>query len=226
MCAGGKASPSLGSDGSGYGLLRRFGHTVTPLAPAIVQIKTDTAPIRSLKGIKVNAEVSLFLEEKPVRQEKGEVLFAEYGLSGPPVLQLSRIASTASGPMAVCLNFLPELSPDELYRRLCERKKELSYLTLENFLSGILQKRLGQTLLKYAGAAPLGRSAGVLTDEELRALARAIQSFSLEVRGTLSFSGAQVTAGGIRCEEFTLSLIHILMTRASTASAERRLKIF
>lgn len=203
VCAGGKASPSLGSDGSGYALLRRFGHTDTPLAPAIVQIKTDTSPIRALKGIKVNAEAAVLLNGKPLRREKGEVLFTEYGLSGPPILQLSRIASTEKGPLAVRLNFLPELAQDELYRRLCIRKKELFYLTLENFLSGILQKRLGQTLLKYAGVLPLGRSAGTLTDQELRTLARAIQCFSLEVRGTLSFSGAQVTAGGIRCGEFT-----------------------
>ena len=84
VCAGGKASASLSSDGDGYPLLTGLGHTLTRLFPAIVQLRTDTAPIRPLKGIKTVARVTACAGRRS-RVETGEVLFTEYGLSGPPV---------------------------------------------------------------------------------------------------------------------------------------------
>ena len=84
VATGGKAAPNLGSKGVGYEILESFGHKVTELSPSLVQIKTETDVVKKLKGIKLNANVSL-----GNFKEYGEVLFTEYGLSGPAVFSLS-----------------------------------------------------------------------------------------------------------------------------------------
>ena len=43
VCTGGKAAKNFGTDGAGFELLKKFGHTVTPLYPSLVQLKTERA---------------------------------------------------------------------------------------------------------------------------------------------------------------------------------------
>ena len=86
IACGGKASPHLGSDGSGYSLLTAFGHSLTPLTPAITALKTDTTYVKQLKGIKTDANVIVFVANKKEYSTSGDVLFAAYGLSGPRII--------------------------------------------------------------------------------------------------------------------------------------------
>jgi predicted Rossmann fold flavoprotein len=85
ICTGGKAAKNFGSDGNGYALAEKFGHSVTALYPSLVQLKTDTAHIKTLKGIKVNDGVLRYGEESI----RGDILFTEYGVSGDAVFRLS-----------------------------------------------------------------------------------------------------------------------------------------
>ena len=199
VCAGGKASPSLSSDGAGYPLLTRLGHTVTRLDPAIVQLRTDTAAIRPLKGIKVIAKVTARAGET-TRCETGEVLFADYGLSGPPILQVSRLLSAEGGRIA--LNFIPDWEPHRVQEELEKRFQTLSRRTVDQYLIGLFPKRLGECLLKAVGIGPFSKKVSELTREDRRALARVIGCFELHCRGAHSWQSAQVTAGGIRTREF------------------------
>ena len=200
VCAGGKASASLSSDGAGYPLLTRLGHTVTKLYPAIVQLRTDTAPIRPLKGIKTIARVTASTAGK-IRVETGEVLFTEYGLSGPPVLQVSRLLSAAGGGR-VSLDLIPDWSQKQLLDELEKRFQTLAGRTIDQYLVGLLHKRLGESMLKTAGIVPFSRTVSSLTAKERKALCRVIRSFELECHGAHSWQSAQVTAGGIRTKEF------------------------
>ena len=104
VATGGKAGASLGSDGSGYNLLKGLGHSITDLKPSLVQIKTETDFVKKLKGIKVNASVTL-----GNKTETGEVLFADYGISGPPVFSLS---SYIGDNKFIYLDIMPEYSLD------------------------------------------------------------------------------------------------------------------
>lgn len=198
LASGGKASPKLGSDGGGYVLAKGLGHTITNLYPALVQVKTDNTYTKSLQGMKIIAHAEFFADKKLQKSADGEILFTEYGLSGPPVFDLSRLASTMENAEIV-LDIMPEYSEEQLRKMLTERK--CVQKTLENYLIGMLPKKLGHVLLKACGTAPLSRSCNDLSAEEIAQLAEKIKKWRFKVRGTMSWGNAQVTAGGVDVSE-------------------------
>ncbi|MBQ5929281.1 MAG: NAD(P)/FAD-dependent oxidoreductase, partial [Clostridia bacterium] len=88
VATGGKASKNFGTDGNGYLLIKSFGHTVTPLYPSLVQIKTEVKDIKTLKGIRVYSKIQAYLGAKKLAEETGDVIFADYGVSGDAVFRL------------------------------------------------------------------------------------------------------------------------------------------
>lgn len=204
VTAGGKASPHLGSDGSGYGLLEQFGHKCSPLYPAITQIKTDTQWVRQLKGIKCDAAVSIFLDGRLYQTQTGQLLFAEYGLSGPPVFQMARAVSTHPDKRAqIQIDFMPEYTVQQLHTRIRSviAQPFTQPLRLELLLAPLLHKRIGQVLIKSCGLS-LQMPATDLTDKQITQIAQAIKAFTLTATGVNGFSNAQVTAGGIQTDSF------------------------
>lgn len=206
VAAGGAAAPSLGGSGDGYALLTALGHARTPLFPTIVQLKTDTTFVRAVKGLRAEGTVSLWLEGERLAAETGEILFTDYGLSGPAVMQISRFAGDwerrRQGTMEARLDLLPESAEESLLPELWERRRILGDRLLEDFLTGLLQRRIGQTVLRAAGIGPLSRRAESLTDGELEDVARTLKGWRLPVTGTAGFGGAQATAGGIATDGF------------------------
>lgn len=194
IATGGKAGSTLGSDGSGYELLKTFGHSITRLSPSLVQIKTDTELVRKLKGIKVQSNVTI-----GDRTEKGELLFTDYGISGPPVFSLS---SYLENNNEVIIDLMPEYTSTQLYEMLCARCTYLYDVPLEDFFVGMINKRVGQAVLKRAGVAPLSRLSQSLTEAEIKSLTEEIKGLKLKITGTASWNQAQVTKGGASVTEF------------------------
>lgn len=214
LAAGGKSSPNLGSDGSGFSLLQTAGHTMTPLYPALVQMKTETEAIRSLKGIKFDGEASLWCESKCLQKEQGEILFTEDGLSGLPIFGLSVQAGEhwrqshhkKATPLIIQLNFLPEMTQEECLTELIMRASYLANRELNAYFTGLLNKRIGLAVLKKANVLPLTRTCDTLSPEELKKLVRMCQCFSLCALGNRPFAQAQATAGGALLQEFDETL--------------------
>lgn len=203
VCTGGAAAPALGGGVEGYTLLTDLGHTRTPLFPSIVQLRTDTTFVRAMKGLRVDGTVTL-TTDKGQRSDTGEVLFTEYGLSGPAVMQISRLAGDwerqKKGKAIVSLDLFPDMDK----KALCEILKKrlaLSDTTLENFLTGLLHKRIGQTALRAAGFG-LQESPRFLQEADLHRLAELLKCWQFVVIGTKGFAGAQVTAGGLDVKDF------------------------
>ncbi len=191
LATGGAAAPSLGGSAEGYTLATALGHRKTPLFPSIVQVKTDTAFIKAMKGLRTDATVSFVLNGKPICRHTDELLFTEYGISGPAVMQISRAVGDwerrKNGLMEAVIDLLPTLSEEELAARLAARPAR----TAEDFLTGLLHKRIGQTVCRATGLS--------LSDNvtDYRRLAKTIKQFTVKVLGTQGLGGAQVTAGGI-----------------------------
>ena len=200
ICTGGMAAPKTGSNGSGYALLEKFGHTKTPVFPAIVQLTTEISPIKALKGIKLDCTVSA-VTSKGLRAEFGELLFTEYGISGPPVLQLGRFASDFKDG-AVHIDLLPEISYKELESILVSRRDSIGELPMASVFMGILHSRLGETVARGVLSDPARRFIKELGADEITSLVKQVKDFSLKVTGSLSWDNAQITAGGIDTSEF------------------------
>ncbi|MBQ9859318.1 MAG: aminoacetone oxidase family FAD-binding enzyme [Clostridia bacterium] len=200
VAVGGAAAPALGGSADGYRLLTDLGCKKTPLFPSIVQLRTATDYVRAVKGIRVDGRISLRLDGKELATRTGEILFTDYGLSGPAVMGLSRYAADwerqKKGNLTAHLDLLPDWDKDSLCARIAQRGK-LRGRTLEDLLTGLLHKRVGQTVLRVAEVLPLTRPTDTLTAQECERVATVIKNWSLAVTGTQGFGGAQVTAGGI-----------------------------
>ncbi|MDD2568780.1 MAG: NAD(P)/FAD-dependent oxidoreductase [Clostridia bacterium] len=207
LATGGLAAPKLGGSAQAYELALQLGHTNTPLFPALVQIKTENTFTKPLKGIKANAKASVWQNNALLAEHHGEILFTEYGVSGPPIFDLSRLISehytqNRKPVLTLALDLMPEYREETLTEMLNARKSLLQFLSLENFLTGMQNKRLGQTVLKAAKILPLSRPAASLSQTETQRLAHFLKCFALPITGTLPWANAQVTAGGINTEHF------------------------
>lgn len=202
LCMGGSAAPSMGTDGAGTRMLHMLGHSVTPLAPALVQLKCDHPALRSLKGIRAQAAITLEIDGSAAASEMGEILFADYGVSGVCIFQLSGTAARALAKeqsAKLLINLLPELQEDAR-DWLSKRIALLKNASLGALLTGVFPRLLAQAVLKQAGLSSDAPSAA-LTHAERNALAQAISAFPMPVTGTQGFAHAQVTAGGVSLDE-------------------------
>lgn len=200
VCTGGAAAPSLGGGAESYGLLTALGFEKTPLFPSIVQLRTATDYVRAVKGIRVDATVRLCLDGKELASNTDELLFTDYGISGPAVMQISRHAGDwerrKKGTLTAEIDLLPSWEISALSARIRERSR-MPGRTMEDLLTGLLHKRVGQTVLRVAGVLPLTRPADSLTEPECHRVSEIAKGWILPVTGTQGFGGAQVTAGGI-----------------------------
>ena len=204
ICCGGMAGSKLGGTQSGYDLLKS---------------QADTAFVKALKGVRADGAVLVERNGKILAENAGEIQFTDFGISGPTVFEISRVISTGKAPLTVHLNLLRDLSHEEVVSLLQNRKKTMPHQTLENFLTGILHNRLGRTILRYAGFG-LAEPIHSLKPSDMKRIAHAIQDFSLSVLGTMGFDAAQVTAGGIRTEEFNPSTMESRLVPGLFAAGE------
>jgi len=222
VAAGGKASPRLGGDGGGYALLTGLGHRLTPCYPALTPLRCGHAGLRALKGLRVRADAALLVEHTPVRVERGEVLFTDYGLSGIAALSLARdagLALAAGRGAQVCLTLLP--GEDEAARAsLIRRRRALfSDIPASRFATGMLPRRIGEALCRDADI-PLEIPFGLLTDAQAGALAALLGDWRFPVIGLQPFESAQVTAGGIDAKDFSFSTMESLLAPGLYAAGE------
>ena len=201
IACGGAAGAKAGGVRDGYALLQSLGHRRTALHPALVQLTTDPTYPRALKGVRADARVTLTRGREILARSAGEVQFTEKGVSGPAVFEISRAAACGGEGQTVTLDLLREHSAPECLAFLQARRQTAPALPCEEVLTGTVHNRVGKMLLRCAGI-PGGRPLGDVTDAELKALVRAAKGFALPVRGTEGFESAQVTAGGIRTDEF------------------------
>lgn len=191
LCVGGKAQKQFKTDGSGYALATSLGHTLTPLYPSIVQLKTETAYIKTLKGIRADCNVTAFCGGKPLKTVRGDVIFTDYGVSGNAVFSVSSYVSDKQNVM-LSLEFLPDFTAEEIEKSISKRKS-VGYENSE-LLSGTLHNQIGRAVIKRAGS------------DRADVIVKMLKNFALPVLGTLGYDYAQVTKGGINMFEVTEEL--------------------
>ncbi len=199
LAAGGCASPQLGSDGSGYQLAKELGHTILQPLPALVQLKSPNKNCKTVSGVRTAAKVTAMADGKTLSEETGEVIFTDYGISGIPVLQVSRfIAKALADGRKTCLklDFLKEIPQVDILPLLKKRIKHNPKLTYEEMLVGLLNHKLNYILIKEAGSDPT-TPVNRVTDQELESFVHQIKGFELSINATNSFENAQVCAGGV-----------------------------
>ena len=202
VCCGGKASPKCGTDGNAYKLLQRFGHKCTALYPSLVQLRSDSPHLVPMKGVKNDSLISIYVDNKFIKSEYGELLFTDYGLSGPPVFQLSRIASKACSEnknVFVTVDLMPDVEYEELVDVLKSRNK---FVPVAEFLTGMTNKLVGRQILKSCGIEKFNTDSQIISDDIIIKIANCIKYWRFNITGTNSWDMSQVTAGGIVTDDF------------------------
>ena len=200
VACGGMAAKVHGTEGDAYDLLKMFNHKIVSPAPALVSLNCDDFT-KALKGVRSICRMNLVIDGKKTLENYGEVQFTDYGLSGIPIMQLSRFVSVSpSNDIYIELDTTPDFSADELRKYLYSRR-EIQKGLCENMLGGIMNKQLCIVFMKECGIAPNGRI-NELTDNEIEKLAKIIKCWKIKIKNSRSFDYAQITAGGADCSQF------------------------
>ena len=218
VAGGGCAQPKLGSDGSTWGLLTSLGHTMVEAKPALTQVITETAAIKGLSGIRVRTSVEVSRGNSVVHWESGELLFADYGVTGVCVMQCARFVQPGDELHIDLVKAMGFECPADMRAELQRRRKVWISRPGSELLTGLCVPKLSQALMQAAGLQL--SSCGDLSDASIERLVSSAADFKLTVRGLKGFESAQVTAGGISAEEFRADTMESVLATGVHAAGE------
>lgn len=206
LATGGAAAPNLGSDGSGYALASKMGHTVTTYVPALCGLKCKEKGWNRLQGVRAKGSVALWLGDRLISKDRGEIQFTKYGVSGIVIFNLSRYAGLGlkeGKQLRLAMDLFPEYMEEQLLNLLKELQARCGYRSLLSVWSGFLPEKLAAYLLErleISESLPLENA----TSEQLANLVDIGKDCSITITGTNDFLEAQVTAGGVPLQEVQL----------------------
>ncbi len=205
LATGSRAVPKTGSTGDGYVWAKAMGHTLVPQVPALTAVKCKGSHYKNMAGVRTDAKLCVRVGGETVAAEEGELQLTDYGISGIPVFQISRHVAYGlrdGKEVSVYINFLPHISEkkEEIIEFYKERAERLAYKEMGSFLTGLLNQKLGNTILKLANIDSK-LSVSKLSDKQLKALGALTVSFKAECMEVNPFANAQCAAGGINTAE-------------------------
>lgn len=204
LCTGGKSYTKTGSDGSGYNLAKTLGHSIISTSPGLVQLKLQYSKLKAISGVKFDGTASILVDGTLKREETGEILFTDYGISGPPILQLSRIASKGiqnNKSISLKVDMMDQFSKDDLINFLENHFALFSYRSISENLIGIIHKKLIPIILKEVGIEDIHEATYNISYDLRYKLYSLLKNWTFTVSGTNSFDNAQVTLGGVNTTE-------------------------
>ena len=206
LACGGRAAPKTGSDGTGLAMAKRLGHRIVPTVPALTALRCGETFWKQVAGVRCEARLMLYIDGNAVSSVQGELQLTDYGISGIPVFQFSRIAAYAlqeGRPVTVKIDLMPDHGAADIQEafwvRRWERQKRQS---MEQFVTGTVNKKVGLLLLKLAGIRET-ETVCEIEGARRRKLEQLFHVFEVTVKGTNSFEQAQVCAGGVDFAEVT-----------------------
>lgn len=198
IAAGGAAYPTLGSRGTLFPILKELGHTIRPVVPALAPVICDMTPYQKLKGVRFDARVRLFEGKTLLAETTGNLIFTEWGLNGPAVMDLSHHISTRPGA-SLRLELNPLFASEEALRLLA-RKNRRSATPLAVLLGAALPPKVPSVVLPMAGVAERARMEQI-SEAELEKVFTLLTALPFKVTGVRGFEYCQVSAGGVPVSE-------------------------
>ena len=193
---GGKAMPASGSDGVSFEILKKMGIRVTDLKPALTQLKLDSKYLKHLSGTKVIGRARLLRGEKVIDEREGEILFTNYGISGPPILDIS--VNTKEGDVieVPLINNLKKDSIDMVYNRYYM----FPDFSLEEFLMGLVDKKFIHYIVDSLDMDK-NTAMNMISMGDFEKIICLLLKSRFKVTGNTGFKNAQVTRGGVSLDE-------------------------
>lgn len=189
---GGKSMPASGSDGRSFEILKKLGLKITDLKPALTQVKLESKYLKHLSGTKVLGEAKLFKRNKEIDRRRGEILFTNYGISGPPILDLSVNISEDNFIEVPLINNVDEKTVDMLYSRYYM----FPDFSLEEYLMGIVDKKFIHYIVDYLNLDK-NLAMNMISMADFQKIIEILLKSRFKVIDTTGFKNSQVTRGGV-----------------------------
>ena len=202
ICTGGLSYPKTGSDGWGYRMAAKLGHSVTPLRPSLVPLESDDAWCAEMQGFSLrNVTLSAYEDGKLIFRELGEMLFTHFGVSGPLVLSASaKMRHMGSAEYRLLIDLKPALDEKKLETRILRDIEENPKRSFHNLLGGLAGRSMVPVLEQLTGI-PGEQRCTDFTREQRQKLIQILKAFPVSVSGTRPIDEAIVTAGGVSTKE-------------------------
>jgi len=220
VTTGGRSYPGCGTTGDAYEWLAALGHTIVAPRPALVPVTSSAPWAAELRGISVQdtlvrvvpqavldgradpAERLAVARKKQLAERRGALLLTHFGLSGPAVMDVSRVITAHPEPrtLALVCDLLPDTTLDQVEDSLRQHCAGHGSRWLAHVLPPELPQRLADVALEQCGLRRDLRAAE-LDKRSRRRLAGAWNSLAVPVSGTRGFEKAEVTAGGVALDE-------------------------
>ena len=199
---GSKAYPKTGSDGLGYSLLEKLGHSIVKPLPALVQLTSNFKYLKDIDGVRTDVYMELFEDNKYVDSESGELQFTNYGISGICTFNLSNYVTRGldeGRSEVIKINLVPFIET-LITPWMDQYSKKNSKKNLTELLEGFLNYKLVNMILKVSNLK--GNSYYKdLTNEEKLELCKNLRSLKIEITGTKSYENSQICNGGVPLSE-------------------------
>lgn len=207
VATGGCSYPLTGSDGSGYRLAKRVGHTITEPKPSLIPVVTNEKWVSELMGLSLkNIEISVFNKKnKKIYTDFGEMLFTHFGVSGPVILSASaHMKNIEKEAYRISIDLKPALDSEKLDKRICRDFEEFKNKHIINALDELLPKALIPVIIQLSQIEP-HKAVNSVTKEERQRLLQNIKSLEVTVKGFRPIEEAIITSGGIKVSEINPS---------------------
>lgn len=204
LATGGSSFSFTGSSGNGFTIARKFGHTIVPLMPGLVPLRTKEAWVKGLKGLTLkNIRLTFAGEKKKIISDIGELLFTHFGVSGPLILDLSSSVLELlerDKEVSLGIDLKPGLTAGQLEDRLLREFRAGGAKNIKNALKSILPLKLIEVFVSLL-RLDYNKKANQVSKEERRAMVSLLKSFGLCIAGSLPIEEAMVTCGGVSTKE-------------------------
>lgn len=208
MACGGCTYSSTGSDGKGYVLLKKVGHTIVLPRPALVPLLSDDPTVEKMSGLTLkNVSVSARLGSYEYAKEFGELLFTHKGFSGPTVLTISsRINTTADNSlrlpkgMKLCIDLKPALDEKILDNRILRDFSENINKEIVNVLPLLTPRSLIPKICSQSGI-PSDKKVNTISKEERKKLVDTLKCLTFNITALDSLNSGIITNGGVNVTE-------------------------
>lgn len=203
LATGGKSRPETGSTGAGFEWLRDLGHTVKEPSASLVPVRIRDEWARELSGVSLgDAKITLFQDGVKQEVRKGKILFTHFGLSGPVVLNMSRLIAEllTYGEVELSLDILPGHDYSTLNTALQELFKTEDKKKFKNALGSLIPSAFVRAVVEKSGIDPDKSCNGVTREERLH-LVKVLKDMRMQVSGLLGEDKAIITSGGVSLEQ-------------------------
>ncbi len=205
LATGGKSYPLTGSDGSGYRLAMRLGHSVTELIPSLIPLNSHSSLCKEMQGLSLkNVKIDIKdAADRVVYTDFGEMMFAHFGVTGPIILSASaHLRDVDISTLTLCIDLKPALDEATLDQRLLSDFAKKSNKDLINSLGDLLPSKMIEPFITLSGVD--GRKkVNSITKEERRAILNTLKSFKIPLDSYRPIEEAIVTSGGVEVKEIS-----------------------